>query len=92
MGDVMKFPELVREEALLYEQTTALEEIYEALHSAHTLIHELELRATEMEATYEHKLKQYAAKVGVLNTPVELLKYSNILEDYYYEQREKAPE
>ena len=92
MGEIMKFPELQREEAKLYDQTAALEEIYEALHSAHSMINELELRAREMEVTYEHKLKQYVAKIGILNTPIDLLKYSNLLEDYYYEQKDETPQ
>ena len=92
MGEVMKFPELQREEARLYDQTAALEEIYEALYSAHNMINELELRAREMEVTYEHKLKQYVAKIGILNTPIDLLKYSNLLEDYYYEQKDETPQ
>lgn len=86
---VHQFPPKDKEREALVNTTEALDEIYMALNKMYESINELELRAAEIEASYDVDLEKYVRRVGIGNTPVHLLNYSMKALDYYYEWKEE---
>ena len=88
MGEVRQFPTAEVEKDKLYAFTTDLEEIYNTLVAAHSVVNELELQAAELEGMFEVELQRFISKVGLKEVPIDILRYSSKMEDYIYETKD----
>lgn len=62
--------------SLLEQQMGSMDEVYDELSAAHTIINDLEKKASNMEDNFDSILRQYAEIIGVENLPTKMLHYS----------------
>jgi len=88
MGEVTQFPTNKIMEEKLQKMTEEMEELYTLLENLHKGLNELELKAAEMEATYNVEFKKLVDIVGVENISIGLLSYCTEAEDHMYGKKD----
>jgi hypothetical protein len=88
MGEVTQFPTNKVQEEKLQKMTEEMEKVYRVLENLHEGLNELELRAAEMEASYNVEFRKLVDVVGVENISIGLLQYCTEAEDHMYGQED----